>query len=1368
MLLPRSLTFVFPLFWVFPLITYSQIRDSVLNDPRLPDQWYYYSIGVDSAHKILRSSLRATSPVIVGVIDTGIDYTHPDLQGQIWANSGEMGVDALGRDKRTNGIDDDGNGYIDDWRGWDFVDNDNDPMDTDGHGTHCAGIIGAARNNGIGIAGIASNVLLVPLRVLRSISEPGKATTASAALDYAIRMGINITNNSWVGESASPLLRDAFQRAGQAGILAITASGNKGQNNDVLPAYPSGFALPTQISVAASDRTNTLASFSNFGLVSVDVAAPGSAILSTEPGGRYGFRDGTSQATPIVTALAALARLQDSTRTPTQLKEILLRSTDRMPTLRGRIRTGGIVNAWKVLSKPDTIAPARIRNVQVDSLAQAFIRCSWLATGDDSLRGTARRYEIRIAQTPITEETFTQSQLISSDTLLPLPALSPMRISIRGLSSATTYFIAIVAKDAWGNRSLLSVTSATTLPRTTTPIVINKFFNSGTSDAAGDAVELLTVERADMRGMIVKDFSSNGGADGGGYYQFRDIPFWASVAPGTLIVLRKDTIANDTDAADGVLTIGLDNPTYFFFPARNSFNIATEEIVMLKEAGALPQGVAGSLHAMASSGAAGEPNMGQPSNAAGYNAIANPKIRASRGNAGAGQTVYAVNPTASLDDFNGNNALGSATAIQFGTANTITNQNFINRLRLENSPVRPVNPVSIGFVRRNVLVPLPNEEVQIQAIVLGNPPRVRLAYFINATSATQATVVEMVRIDSITYQATIPAVRTHGDRVEYTIIADSSGVEIRSPNKGLYGYFIGFTPIATIKALNPDGTLRFRGYSARIRGLVTVSNGVLSNVHLLTYLQDSSAGISIFRAGAVRTRIQQRFEYTVTGEIDQFNGLTQLIPAPGNENLVGGGILPMPDAIVTTPDQLTSSFHEAERLEGRIIRLLHVRYEGMWANTDAVINITVVDTTGKRMVLRGNQQTLGGDPGLSTFFSVAGILSQFDTALPFTEGYQVLGIGEVRQPFFSMISDTLRQTVVRADTFTHRRTIANRGNAPLAITAELQSDVNTLTQNSILPLLLQDPVQPNSAEPDVIAVRGGFMGQALTMKIDFASDLRSSDFTGTIALDMDNNPTTGVFPPPNGSAEQTVGAEILLSFAQIAAGNVLVLDAATRAVIASVPCSFTARHIAFEVPFSLLTKNNHPYSSLSLLTNGISFAATFGTRSRPTDRVPNIGRGFVHEQLVSLTLQNSVVPEGQETLVSVRINAQTMGIGDYRGRVTLTTNDPLQAERSFPLWINVVPRLEADGLVQPSVNLFAYPNPFREFVRIEYRVPKESFVLLEIIDVLGNRLSVLAEGSKKAGVYEVSYTPPMILLQPLFCRYRTSTTTENLQLLQIK
>ncbi|MEJ2634645.1 MAG: S8 family peptidase [Calditrichia bacterium] len=233
--------------------------------------------------------------VIVSVIDTGIDYTHPDLIGNMWVNQGEI---------PNNGQDDDLNGFIDDYLGWDFVNNDSDPMDDNRHGTHCAGTIGALGNNGIGVVGVNWVVTLMPLKFLNS-GGSGSTSNAIKAIIYAADNGANIMSNSWGGGGSSQALKEAIEYANDKGALFIAAAGNESSDNDNSPSYPSNYDVENVIAVAATDNRDELANFSNYGATTVDLSAPGVNIYSTVPGG-YQYLSGTSMATPHVAGAAAL------------------------------------------------------------------------------------------------------------------------------------------------------------------------------------------------------------------------------------------------------------------------------------------------------------------------------------------------------------------------------------------------------------------------------------------------------------------------------------------------------------------------------------------------------------------------------------------------------------------------------------------------------------------------------------------------------------------------------------------------------------------------------------------------------------------------------------------------------------------------------------------------------------------------------------------------------------------------------------------------------------------------------------------------------------------------------------------------------
>jgi subtilisin family serine protease len=311
-----------------------------------------------------------SASVYVGVIDEGIDFNHPDLgaqpNGQIWTNPFDP----------VDGSDNDGNGYVDDIHGWDFAGNNNSIYDpkgkndatTDSHGTHVSGTIGAKANNGIGVAGVNWQVTIISAKFLGA--RGGTTANAIKAVDYLTdlktRHGLNIvaSNNSWGGGGFSQGLLDAIVRGAKQNILFIAAAGNGGadsvgDNNDAVASYPSnyntvpGAGYDAVIAVAATGRFDDLRTFSNFGLNTVDLGAPGSLILSTTPKNTYNYFAGTSMATPHVTGVAALLKAARPTLTAAQLRSVILNGVDPVASLQGKTVTGGRLNAHTSM----TVAP---------------------------------------------------------------------------------------------------------------------------------------------------------------------------------------------------------------------------------------------------------------------------------------------------------------------------------------------------------------------------------------------------------------------------------------------------------------------------------------------------------------------------------------------------------------------------------------------------------------------------------------------------------------------------------------------------------------------------------------------------------------------------------------------------------------------------------------------------------------------------------------------------------------------------------------------------------------------------------------------------------------------------------------------------
>jgi hypothetical protein len=297
-----------------------------------------------------------SSSVVVAVTDTGVDFGHPDLAAQQWVSPGEncgSSDPTIVCAQRTNGVDDDGNGLIDDWRGWDWVNGDNNPVDDNDHGTHVAGTIGAVGSNGIGVVGVNWNVKIMALKFLNFLGSGTTANAISATL-YAASHGARVANNSWGGGAFSQALLDAINQGAGAGMLFVAAAGNDGVDNDAGTFYPATYDADAIVAVAATDHNDTIASFSNFGRTTVDLGAPGASIYSTTRGGSYGFKSGTSMATPHVSGVAALIAAQFPGATVFGGKALLLRSVDPNTSLDGKTTTGGRLNAGSAVACSQT------------------------------------------------------------------------------------------------------------------------------------------------------------------------------------------------------------------------------------------------------------------------------------------------------------------------------------------------------------------------------------------------------------------------------------------------------------------------------------------------------------------------------------------------------------------------------------------------------------------------------------------------------------------------------------------------------------------------------------------------------------------------------------------------------------------------------------------------------------------------------------------------------------------------------------------------------------------------------------------------------------------------------------------------------
>jgi thermitase len=323
--------------------------DGAPNDPMLSEQWGLINTGqregVAGADVSARGAWERTHgsrKVVVAVLDSGVDYTHPDLAGNMWHRPADMEMyfDREG-------------GVVDDYYGFSAVDHERDPMDENGHGTHCAGIVGAEGDNGLGIVGVNWQVEIMPLKFMGR-GGFGSTKDAIEAINYVVerkKAGVNVRviSASWGSRQKSKALEDAIREAGEQDILFVAAAGNDSEDNDRSPHYPSSYKLPNVVSVAALDRRDRLASFSNYGLKSVHVAAPGREILSTWLGGGFEEHSGTSMATPFVAGVAGLVLSVEPNLSVKELRERLFESVDKLDSLKGKVATGGRLNAARAV-----------------------------------------------------------------------------------------------------------------------------------------------------------------------------------------------------------------------------------------------------------------------------------------------------------------------------------------------------------------------------------------------------------------------------------------------------------------------------------------------------------------------------------------------------------------------------------------------------------------------------------------------------------------------------------------------------------------------------------------------------------------------------------------------------------------------------------------------------------------------------------------------------------------------------------------------------------------------------------------------------------------------------------------------------------
>lgn len=418
------------------------------NDPQFNQQWALRNTGQSGG--VVGADIKATEAwemttgsdeVIVAILDTGIAYNHPDLNANMWQDA--------------NGF------YGRNYAGG----NQNDPNDTNGHGTHVAGTVGAVTNNGVGVAGVAWNVKLMALRVCGNTGCTNSATIAG--LGFAVENGAQISNNSYGGPGFVQSSFNSIQAARNAGHLFVAAAGNgagggAGTNNDNIPQYPATYQLDNIISVGNSTRQDIRNPNSMYGPNTVHLFAPGTAIRSTIPGNTYANLSGTSMASPHVAGVAALVLAGNPTADYTFIKERILEGVDVLPAFDNFCITGGRLNAANAVLIDDGIPPANVTDLSVTATGHDYVRLEWTASGFSGTEGTASQYDIRYSTSPITGGNFDAATPLST---LPSPSESGSdeMFIVRGLDSGTQYYFALVVSDIFDNESEVSnVVTATT------------------------------------------------------------------------------------------------------------------------------------------------------------------------------------------------------------------------------------------------------------------------------------------------------------------------------------------------------------------------------------------------------------------------------------------------------------------------------------------------------------------------------------------------------------------------------------------------------------------------------------------------------------------------------------------------------------------------------------------------------------------------------------------------------------------------------------------------------------------------------------------------------------------------------------------
>lgn len=309
------------------------------NDPYFPQQW---GLENPADHDIDASYgwRTRTSCSKIAILDTGVNYLHPDLSPNIWHNKSEV---------PDNGRDDDGNGYVDDYYGANMITGNGSGTDRDGHGSHVAGIAGARGNNGVGVSGVCWKAQLMPVKFMNLFGR-GSTSDAAEGIRYAVKMGARVINASFGSSTDSSTLHDAVNYARSKGALIVVAAGNDGVNIDKKPEYPASYSDSNILTVAATDANDKLASFSNYGEKAVDLAAPGVDIISTYLGDRYAELSGTSMAAPYVSGIASMLKAANSHTKYSDWKYAIRHKVDKPASLKNKVVYDGRANLNKALA----------------------------------------------------------------------------------------------------------------------------------------------------------------------------------------------------------------------------------------------------------------------------------------------------------------------------------------------------------------------------------------------------------------------------------------------------------------------------------------------------------------------------------------------------------------------------------------------------------------------------------------------------------------------------------------------------------------------------------------------------------------------------------------------------------------------------------------------------------------------------------------------------------------------------------------------------------------------------------------------------------------------------------------------------------